>query len=238
MTSTSTRPLTALFAEKIREQAKTAGVEVNSDWRLAVVATVNADGTITTTDGIKMMRLDTYVSPTVGDLIRIDQASNGNWWALGRGSTGGIAIGETVSRRKTADTARTNATQAADPHLIFDVVPGTYLLDAFIVYTADAAVDLKLGWFSPASTSGMWYIGGSDSGNSTFAATANWGAVDITTTRPVSGAGTANVMACQPTGTAVVTGTGQLSFAWAQNSGSATATTVRTHSTLTLRRIA
>ncbi|MFE3326904.1 hypothetical protein [Streptomyces sp. NPDC059176] len=232
------------LADAIKQQAVAAGAETSAirggDWRLAVVATVNSDGTIVTSDGITARRTDTYVSPTVGDLIRIDQSSYGNWWAIGRGSTGTFAIGEAVTKYKTSDTPRSSTTSiSADPHLSINVVPGTYRVDALIVYTADTAADLKLGWFAPGSTTGAWWPGGSDSGNTTFAATTRWGApTDFSaSTLPVAGVGSSNVVACRPTGTAVVVGTGQISLAWAQQSSSATATTVRTHSWLELRRI-
>lgn len=209
-----------------------------ADWRMATVATVNADGTVVTSDGITARRMETYLNPATSDLIYISQASSGNWLAWGRGSAGTFAVGEIVTKRKTSDTSRTNSTQAADPHLIIDVVPGEYRIDAYLSYTGDAAADLKLGFFSPASTAGHWYTGGSDSANTLFASTPNWGAVDITTTRPVAGVGAANVMACRPTGIAVVTATGQISLAWAQQVTNAIATTVRQHSWLELRRIA
>lgn len=57
------------------------------DWRLAVVATVGASGTVTTTDGIVARRLESYLNPQVGDLIRIDISSLGDWTAPGRTAT-------------------------------------------------------------------------------------------------------------------------------------------------------
>lgn len=54
-----------------------------SDWRLATVTAVNTDGTVEA-DGIDDIRcLDTYNLPAVGDVIRIDQSSSGNWLAMG-----------------------------------------------------------------------------------------------------------------------------------------------------------
>lgn len=240
MTSTSTRPLSAAFAAAIREQAKTSGVEVNSDWRLAAVASVGT-GTITTTDGITMQRAETYVSPTAGDLIVVMQASNGNWWALGRGSLGGVAIGETVTARKSASTSRAStATVTADPHLTMTLSVGTYVLDALLMYDADAAVDLKLGWIGPASTTGAWWPGGADSGAAGLASSPRWGALaDITTsTIPVGAVGAGTIMACRPVGTVIIATAGTFALAWAQNSGSATPTVLRGQSWLQLRRIA
>jgi len=54
-----------------------------ADWRLATVATVGADGTVTTADGIIARRLGTYLGPLVGDLIVITVSGGGNWHAIG-----------------------------------------------------------------------------------------------------------------------------------------------------------
>lgn len=233
------------LVDAIRQQAVTAGAETpairGSDWRMATVASVNADGTIVTSDGITARRMETYSSPAVSDLIYISQSSSGNWLAWGRGSTSSFAVGDTVTVRKSVSTSRASTiTLAADPHLVINVVPGTYTVDSFLYYDADTGADLRLGWFAPASTTGAWFPNGSDSANTLFASTTNWGALGdfSVSTRPVAGVGAGNLMACRPVGTAVVTGTGQISLAWAQQVSSATPTILRGHSWLTLRRIA
>ncbi|MFI6032944.1 hypothetical protein ACIBBD_01940 [Streptomyces sp. NPDC051315] len=233
------------LAWALKQQAKRTGERTRSvrgsDWQMATVTVVNADGTVDTADIPAIRCMETYLQPTAGDLIYITQESSGNWLAWGRGSTGGFTLGSTVVARKTANTSRASTTAiAADPHLSINVVAGTYQVQALILYDADTTGDLKLGWFAPASTTGAWWPGGSDASNTTFAATARWGALTdfSVSTLPVAGVGTGNVVACIPTGTAVVTGTGQITLAWAQNSSSATATVVRQHSWLQLRRIA
>lgn len=75
----------------LRRQAQRVGEETpavrGSDWRLAVVTEDNADGTVAA-DGIPSIRcMETYVLPTVGDVIVIDQNSAGNWLAWGRTAT-------------------------------------------------------------------------------------------------------------------------------------------------------
>lgn len=75
----------------LRRQAQRVGEETpsvrGSDWRLAVVTTVNTDGTVAA-DGIPSIRcMETYILPTVGDVIVIDQNSSGNWLAWGRTAT-------------------------------------------------------------------------------------------------------------------------------------------------------
>ncbi|MFI1928362.1 hypothetical protein [Streptomyces sp. NPDC020377] len=233
------------LSRALKDQSRRAGAEDpnvrGSDYRMVTVSAVNADGTVDA-DGIPSIRcMETYLLPTVGDVVYATQSSTGNWLAWGRGSTGAFALGSIVEKIKTGSTGRAStATIAADPHLTFAVVPGTYRIDACIFYDADAAVDLKLGWIAPASTTGTWWPGGSDSSNTTQAATTRWGAVtDIGTgTLPVAGIGAGTIVTCRPTGTAVVTTAGTLALAWAQQSGSLTATTVRQFSWLSLRRTA
>jgi hypothetical protein len=245
VTSADTRPIGLQLVDALRSQAVSAAAESpvvrGSDWRTASVATVPGDGTITTTDGITARCQESYLSPAVGDMIVITQNSSGNWYAWGRGSTGAFAVGESRTVRKSVSTSRASTTTlAADPHLIINVVPGTYTVDSFLYYDADVGADLKLSWFAPASTTGAWFPNGSDSGNNLFASTTNWGALGdfSVSTRPVAGVGAGNLMACRPVGTAVVVGTGQISLAWAQQVASATPTILRGHSWLTLRRIA
>ncbi|WP_097982775.1 hypothetical protein [Streptomyces sp. f150] len=67
----------------VEQTAATPAVR-GGDWRMATVATVGTDGTVTTTDGIVARRLETYPAPLVGDVIRIDQSGAGSWLAVGR----------------------------------------------------------------------------------------------------------------------------------------------------------
>jgi hypothetical protein len=75
------------LAWALKQQAKRAGEQAPSvhgaDWRLAVVTTVNAGGTVDA-DGIPAIRrLKSYTAPAVGDVIVISQSSSGNWLAIG-----------------------------------------------------------------------------------------------------------------------------------------------------------
>lgn len=75
------------LAWALKQQAKRTGERAASvrgaDWRTATVTAVNTDGTVDA-DGIEDIRcLDTYTLPAVGDVIRIDQSSSGNWLAMG-----------------------------------------------------------------------------------------------------------------------------------------------------------
>jgi hypothetical protein len=129
---------------------------------------------------------------------------------------------------------------ASDPHLALQVSPGTYLLNAFLMYDGDAAADLKLGWSAPAGTVGAWWPGAMDNSGTTLTAVQRWGALsDITTsTMNVGAIGAGTILACRPTGTVIVTAPGIFALAWAQGVSSATPTNLRGQSTLELRRIA
>ncbi|MDX3324748.1 hypothetical protein PV405_08715 [Streptomyces sp. ME02-6979-3A] len=240
MTSASTQDLAGALRRRAVQAVLDEPSAVGADWRQAVVDTVQAT-TVTTTDGIIARRMDTYVSAAVGDLIAVTLASSGSWLAWGRLSDGGVAVGETVAARKPASTSRASTTAlAADPHLSVTVSPGTYSIDAFLMYDGDAAADLKLGWSPPAGTTGAWWPGGADSSVAAQASLPRWGALsDIgTSTLPVGAIGTGAIVTCRPVGTAVVTTGGTFALVWAQQVTSATATILRGQSTLRLQRIA
>ncbi|MGA4875809.1 hypothetical protein [Streptomyces lydicamycinicus] len=88
MSSGSELAIHADLADALRRQATQAGADSptvrGSDWRQAIVATVNTDGTVVTSDGIIARRMATYVTPTVGETIVVSISSSGNWLAHGR----------------------------------------------------------------------------------------------------------------------------------------------------------
>ncbi|MEV4783969.1 hypothetical protein AB0K53_00695 [Streptomyces tuirus] len=79
------------LAWALKQQARRTGERSpkvrGSDWRMATVTAVAADGTITA-DGVTARRMESYQSPTVGDLIVMAQSSSGSWIAHGRLSAG------------------------------------------------------------------------------------------------------------------------------------------------------
>ncbi|MEU5036549.1 hypothetical protein AB0G48_20720 [Streptomyces rubiginosohelvolus] len=230
----------------LRRQTARVGSETPSvrgaDWRIAVVASVNTvANTVTTEDGIEARRWDCYRSPRVGDIIGITQSGGGSWGTWGRWATTDVAIGETVPARKSTSTGRASTTVlAADPHLTVMLTPGTYHLDAFLMYDGDAAADLKLGWDAPVGTTGAWWPGGADSSVAAQASLPRWGALsDIgVSSIPVGAIGAGTILACRPSGTVIITTAGVLALTWAQNVSSATQTILRGQSTLRLQRIA
>lgn len=88
MSTAAQRSLDADLADAMRAQVQEVSSQSplvrGADWRLAVVATVGTDGTVTTTDGIVARRAETYMSPAVADTIVITVSGSGNWLAQGR----------------------------------------------------------------------------------------------------------------------------------------------------------
>lgn len=76
------------LAAAIRRRAVQAGQDDPSvrgvSRRQATVTTVNADGTVTTTEGVIARRLETYELPAVADSIVITQSPSGDWFTEGR----------------------------------------------------------------------------------------------------------------------------------------------------------
>lgn len=83
----STRDLASAVARRAQRAGEQAPSVRGADWRLATVTAENGDGTVDA-DGIPGIRcMETYTQPAVGDIIRIDQSSSGNWVAIGRTTT-------------------------------------------------------------------------------------------------------------------------------------------------------
>ncbi|MFF5609245.1 hypothetical protein ACFY65_23140 [Streptomyces cellulosae] len=80
------------LAWAVRQAARRVGEQSpsvrGSDWRQAIVQTVNADGTVTTVDGIVARRMHTYLAPAEGDVIVVTVSSVGDWLAAGRMASG------------------------------------------------------------------------------------------------------------------------------------------------------
>ncbi|MET8658145.1 hypothetical protein [Streptomyces griseus] len=151
-----------------------------------------------------------------------------------------LGIGRVLWGRKTANTSRANtATVTADPHMALSVVPGTYAVDAFVIYSGDDAMELRLGWTAPAGTTGSWWPDAASNAANSLTYAPRWGAVTDfgPTTQPVGAVGTSNTLGCRIVGTATVTTAGTLALAWAQSVSGATATVVYAHSHLRLHRV-
>lgn len=101
----------ALKSQTVRTGASTPSVR-GADWRLATVTAVGT-GTVTA-DGIVARCMEWYSAPAVGDVVRLDQSSSGNWVAMGRlAATGGTGwttptLGTGYTQGNTTSTGNNN----------------------------------------------------------------------------------------------------------------------------------
>lgn len=86
MTSAA-RKLADLLQQQALDAAGATPTVRGANWRTSTVATVNGDGTITTTDGIVARRLEVYRNPAPGDLIAVTVSGAGSWICWGRTTT-------------------------------------------------------------------------------------------------------------------------------------------------------
>lgn len=86
----------ALKQQTVQVGASTPSVR-GADFRMAVVATVGADGTIATTDGITARRDEAYQAPAATDVIVLECSGSGSWIARGRLASTTAPTGEWVT---------------------------------------------------------------------------------------------------------------------------------------------
>ncbi|MEU1497244.1 hypothetical protein [Streptomyces sp. NPDC005732] len=253
MTSKTGHGIRADLVTALQRQAQRAGEQApsvrGSDWRLATVTAVGT-GTVVA-DGITVRCMESYLQPTVGDVIVIDQNSAGNLITRGRLATGSDPIGATRAAARTSDVSRSNSTSGStDLQMTLPVTAGAkYTLDAYIKYSG--VNDVLIGWAFPAGTLGEWQ--GLGNGTTATSATntggtqqdqiSTWGynvrteSTDIANTRTYGGVAT-TPFGVQIRGTVRIGGTGgNFAVSWAQGTSGATATFVYTDSWLRLHRM-
>ncbi|GHH57885.1 hypothetical protein [Streptomyces candidus] len=98
---TSSHSQVRALAGALKQQAAQVGAATPSvrgaDFRLAVVATVGTDGTVTTSDGITARRDETYQAPAALDTIVLESSGSGSWIARGRLASTTSPTGEWVT---------------------------------------------------------------------------------------------------------------------------------------------
>ncbi|MFF8485151.1 hypothetical protein [Streptomyces antibioticus] len=205
---TTVRELAAATRRMARRTGERTPSVRGSDWRLAVVATVNTDGTVITSDGITARRMETYAMPLVGDLIRVSQSSTGNWIALGRTDSGSGTPWQPYTPAWTASTTNPtlgngtlagrycllpNRTCIAVIRLVIgsttSIGSGTYLFTVPFLSANDGVEFVGKARFSAASTYiGQCFLGiNTTTMNATFPATATPAtAANMSTTNPAA----------------------------------------------------
>ncbi|WP_051766108.1 hypothetical protein [Streptomyces sp. NRRL F-5135] len=233
----------ANFATGLIQASRTAGATDpqvrGADWRTGTVTAAPGDGTVAV--GTIVARcLDSYTAPTVGDQIIISQAGSGNWIALGRTSSGGQLVGQSVFARKTANTTRAStATTSADPHLVLPVAASaTYEISGMLVYNSTGLTgDLKLGITGPSGATGWWGTYAPSISATAEPSTLRPLAQDLATERTY-GAGWSSANGAMLLHGLVVTSAtaGSVSVNWSQNTSDAVGLTLYANSYLTLTR--
>jgi hypothetical protein len=145
--------------------------------------------------------------------------------------------------RKTGDTPRaTTVTSAADPDLLVSLAAGNYWVHGLILYTADAAVDMRTGLYGPSGAAFFGTFRGAPSSVSADPTTILVGPPGINTAPAgagfvIGGLGTGTFLTIDIQGLLTLSTGGTVGFAWAQSASSSTATTVRAGSTLIFSRL-
>lgn len=243
------------LADAIRQQAVQAGTSTpavrGSDWRQAIVQTVNSDGTILTTDGITARRLESYTGPKVGDKIVVTISGSGNWLALARTASAAAALGVPAHAYKAAHTDRaatTTFTDDPDLRLPLDAA-AVYRIEFWLQY---AAIDLVSGspagrfktqWSAPAGATGVRSAVGPDQGtilsSGSAGGTGRWGVHNLTTAA-VYGDRDSSTNQCLAieVGTVFTTSAGMLALQWSQSVSNAAPTRLAQGSYMRVTRLA
>lgn len=146
-----------------------------------------------------------------------------------------------VYSRKAANTVRNNRDVLAVDDLTVPVVAGgIYEVDAHLIYSTDAAADLKLGWSYPASSTMEWVADGLITSSTPTAGQVTGSRIAINGTAAMGGVdgGLGARIITNPKGYFVAGADGNLSLTWAQNVINATDSTLYAGSFLKPTRVA
>jgi len=148
--------------------------------------------------------------------------------------TGNI-IDNTLRKYKSAAQTVNNSTVMVNcNHLFVSVVPGIYIVDAFLLYTSLTA-DIKIGFSGPAATTFDWSAWGQGTGATTFEGVIK---NERRTAAQTSGhGGTSSDLSIRPTGTLQITNSGTFRVQFAQEVAVASDTILRVGSWLRLERL-
>jgi hypothetical protein len=154
-----------------------------------------------------------------------------------------LTAAQPLTAYKAGDTSRASTTASnPDPDLTFAVeANATYLVDGYLIYGADPAVDIKLGFTGPASAIFDWNYAGQDGTQTGTSSPVITDSQSLGSFAYILGGVTNNAkkMQAKLSGTLRVSSTaGTFALVWAQQSSNATPTIVYAGSSLRLRRIA
>jgi acetamidase/formamidase len=159
------------------------------------------------------------------------------------GSTGGGAVASGNTVQMAGDVTVNNTTTLADATGLSVAVlaSATYKIDGWIMYTCTSTPDFKIGWSTPASTTGYWVMTGYGRDVSPAADT-GLGSVhmvaDIGSTLTPAGDSTGTArLACSVRGFITTTQAGTLVLRFAQRTANASNTVAKTGSWLDVVRV-
>jgi hypothetical protein len=159
-------------------------------------------------------------------------------FAMGQLQVADTWVSPTYFARKPSNESLSNSsTLRDDAHLRVPVAAdAVYTFDAFVVYRAHAAADLRVQWSVPSGATLRWTPGGAGIVTEGIVGPMKSSANG---TEPVNvgGAGTANAMAFVATGIVRTTASGWLQLRWAQDRAHASTLTIERDSYLQLTRV-
>lgn len=192
---------------------------------------------------IRARRLESYLSPTVGDQVLLVQSGTGNWWAAGRIASAAVPIGVARHVYKTSPTDRASTTTLADDPDLTMVLPANSVnLVEFNLFVGGPSNGLMVTqWTTPGDASGLKGVQGPGSaatdsaadnisgrfGSHGFGTSITYGRRNVAT----------NLLYAVETGVVSTTTGGTCAITWAQSLSNATATRMGVSSWMRVTRL-
>jgi hypothetical protein len=193
---------------------------------------------------IRARRLETYVSPMVGDQVLLVQSGSGSWWAAGRTASAATPLGIPRFAYKTANTDRTSSTLTDDPELTMQLdANAVYRVEFHLLHAAVNTARFRTAWTVPAGAVGTRSALGPDQGvilsSTSSGGQGRWG-VHAYSTACIYGSRDDNTLLCYSieTSTVITSAAGTCALQWAQQTASATASRLAQGSFMQVTRIA
>ncbi|WP_073815053.1 hypothetical protein [Kitasatospora sp. CB01950] len=158
-------------------------------------------------------------------------------------SQGAATFGQITVRRKTADRSLSNTSGLQDDNdLLFASLPAgaVYIVEGFLIYSADSNADIRIGFAGPTSATFSWNISGQDGSQTGSTAPIILDCQDITSTAyTLGGRGAGGKLVGKLDGLLTISATsGTFKCQWAQQTANAASTVMHAGSYIRLTRVA